>query len=140
VALDRAALHARDSDPVAAARIEWRRADLLLRPPEADTFDLVSAQFMQLPPEPRAQLFGALAASVRVGGTLLVVGHHPSDMTSGVHRPPMPEVFYTSDDVAGLLDGMWEVVVSESRPRSASMPDGVEATIHDAVMVATRRG
>src|SRR5207248_9407455 len=65
VALERGAGHAHDADPVAAARIEWRQADLLGDPPEPDAFDLVSAQFMQLPPEPRARLFGALAASVR---------------------------------------------------------------------------
>ncbi len=93
---------------------------------------------MQLPPEPRARLFTALAASIRAGGTLLVVGHHPSDMTSGVRRPPMPERFYTADDIAGLLDGSWTVIVNESRPRLAETPEGEVATIHDAVLVARR--
>ena len=83
-----------------AARIEWRRVDLLVDAPEPGSFDLVSAQFMQLPPEPRARLFTALAASLRPGGTLLVVGHHPSDLGSGVDRPPMPERFYTADEIA----------------------------------------
>ncbi len=138
VAVERGEQHARDTDPAAAARIEWRQADLLALPPEAGSFDLVSAQFMQLPPEPRARLFASLAASVRAGGTLLVVGHHPSDLGTGVARPPMPELFYSSDEVAGLLDDSWTVEVSEARPRSASTPDGVEVTIHDAVLVATR--
>lgn len=139
VALGRAAQHARETDPVAAARIEWRQGDLLVSPPERDSYDLVSAQFMQLPPEARARLFSALAASVRRGGTLLVVGHDPSDMTSGVHRPAMPEVFYTADDIAGLLDASWTVVANEARPRSATTPEGVDATVHDAVLRATRR-
>jgi len=138
VAVERGEQHARDTDPAAAARIEWRQADLLALPPEPGSFDLVSAQFMQLPPEPRARLFASLAASVRAGGTLLVVGHHPSDLGTGVARPPMPELFYSSDEVAGLLDDSWTVEVSEARPRSASTPDGVEVTIHDAVLVATR--
>ncbi len=138
VAVERGEQHARDTDPAAAARIEWRQADLLALPPEAGSFDLVSAQFMQLPPEPRARLFASLAASVRAGGTLLVVGHHPSDLGTGVARPPMPELFYSSDEVAGLLDDSWTIEVSEARPRSASTPDGVEVTIHDAVLVATR--
>jgi SAM-dependent methyltransferase len=139
VALGRAAQHARQTDPEVAARIEWRQADLLARAPEADSFDLVSAQFMQLPPEPRARLFAALAASVRQGGTLLVVGHDPSDMTTGVHRPAMPEVFYPADDIARLLDASWTVVASEARPRSATSPEGVAATVHDAVLLAIRR-
>jgi len=138
VAVERGEQHARDTDPAAAARIEWRQADLLALPPEPGSFDLVSAQFMQLPPEPRARLFASLAASVRAGGTLLVVGHHPSDLGTGVARPPMPELFYSSDEVAGLLDDSWTIEVSEARPRSASTPDGVEVTIHDAVLVATR--
>jgi SAM-dependent methyltransferase len=140
VALERGAEHARVSDLRAAGRIEWRQADLLLSPPEPHSFDLVSAQFMHLPAEPRTRLFASLAASVRVGGTLLVVGHHPSDLATGVPRPPMPELFYTADEVAGLLDDSWVVVVNEARPRSATTPDGVEVTIHDAIMRAKREG
>jgi SAM-dependent methyltransferase len=139
VAIERGEQHARDTDPVASARIEWRQADLLTQPPEPGSFDLVSVQFMQLPPEPRTRLFSAFAAAVRIGGTLLVVGHHPSDLTTGVARPPMPELFYSSDEIAGLLDDSWTVEVSEARPRPASTPDGVEVTVHDAVLVATRR-
>ena len=120
------------------ARIEWRHVDLLVDTPEQDSFDLVSAQFMQLPPEPRGRLFTTLAASVRAGGTLLVVGHHPSDLATGVHRPTMPDRFYTADEIARLLDASWAVVVNEARPRSAPTPEGVEATIHDAVLLATR--
>ena len=139
VALERAAQHARDSDAAASARIEWRQADLVSSPPEPDSFDLVSAQFMHLPPEPRTRLFTALAASVQAGGTLLVVGHHPSDLATGVPRPPKPDLFYSADDVASLLDAGWAVVVNEARPRSATTPEGVEVTIHDAVLRATRR-
>jgi SAM-dependent methyltransferase len=87
VALERAAQHGRDSDAAASTRIEWRQADLLVRPPEPDSFDLVSAQFMHLTMEARTRLFTALARSVRAGGTLLVVGHHPSDLATGVRRP-----------------------------------------------------
>jgi SAM-dependent methyltransferase len=136
VALERAAEHARDVGT--GARIEWRHVDLVTLPPERAAFDLVSAQFMQLPTEPRTRLFRSLVASVRGGGTLLIVGHHPSDMGSGVRRPPMPEVFYTADDVAQLLDDAWTVVVNEARPRQATTPEGTEVTIHDAVLRAVR--
>jgi SAM-dependent methyltransferase len=139
VALERAAQHARDTAPAVADRIEWRQVDLLASPPEPDSFDLVSAQFMQMPPEPRTRLFTALIGSVRAGGTLLVVGHHPSDLTTGVPRPPMPELFYSPDEIAALLDDSWTVEVSEARPRPARTPDGAEVTVHDSVLVATRR-
>ena len=136
VALERAAQHARDTDQSAAARIEWRRVDLLAHPPEASSFDLVSAQFMQLPPELRTALFTSLAAATRNGGMLLVVGHHPSDLDTGVRRPPMPEVFYAPEEIAGLLDGSWTVRTCEARPRGATTPDGAEVTIHDTVLAA----
>jgi SAM-dependent methyltransferase len=139
VALARAAQHASDTAPEVSARIEWRQVDLLASPPGPGSFDLVSAQFMQLPPEPRTRLFTALIASVRPGGTLLVVGHHPSDLATGVPRPPMPEVFYSPDEIAALLDPRWTVGVAEARPRPARTPDGAEVTVHDSVLVATRR-
>ncbi len=139
VALERGARHARDSGPEVPERIKWRQVDLLASPPEPDSFDLVSAQFMQLPPEPRERLFTALMASVRRGGTLLVVGHHVSDLAAGVHRPPMPELFYSPDEIAALLDDSWTVNVGAVRPRPASNPDGAEVTAHDTVLVATRR-
>ena len=138
VAIERARLHATDVDREASGRIGWRRADLLTDPPEPDAFDLVSAQFMQLPPEARTSLFQALIKAVRPDGTLLVVGHHPSDMATGVRRPPLPELFYTADEIAGLLDEAWVVDVTEVRPRTALTADGSEATIHDAVLRATR--
>jgi hypothetical protein len=50
----------------------------------------------------------------------------------------MPDRFYTADDIAGLLDSSWDVVVNEARPRSAPTPEGSPATIHDAVLVARR--
>ena len=51
----------------------------------------------------------------------------------------MPELFYTSGEIAVLLDDSWTIEVSPGRPRPASTPDGAEVTIHDAVLVATRR-
>ena len=138
VALERAARHAEDTDPAAAARIQWWQVDLLAQPPEPGSFDLVSAQFIQMPPDRRVPLFAALAAAVRDGGMLLIVGHHPSDLEAGVPRPPMPEVFYTPEEIAGPFDGSWTVRACEARPRPATTPDGAEVTVHDTVLAAIR--
>jgi SAM-dependent methyltransferase len=138
VALERAAGHADDTDPAAAARIHWWQADLLAQPPEPDTFDLVSAQFMQLPPDRRGPLFAALAGAVREHGMLLIVGHHPSDLETGVPRPPMPELFYTPEEIAGPLGDSWTVRTCAARPRPATTPDGTEVTVHDTVLAAVR--
>jgi SAM-dependent methyltransferase len=138
VALERAARHADDTDPAAAARIHWWQADLLAQQPEPGSFDLVSAQFIQLPPDRRVPLFTALAAAVRDSGMLLIVGHHPSDLETGVPRPPMPELFYTPEEIAGLLGDSWTVQTCEARPRPATTPDGTEVTVHDTVLAAVR--
>jgi SAM-dependent methyltransferase len=143
VALERAEQFAAELGASVAGRISWLHADLLAWDPGRLRYDLVSAQYMHLPNPARAELFGRLAGAVAVGGTLLIVGHHPSDLETTVHRPPMPERFYTADDVvAEVLDGgshgEWNVVVSAAEPRTATDPDGQTVTIHDTVLAARR--
>ena len=141
VALDRAASHAREAGAEVAARINWLHADLTTWVPQPMTYDLVSAQFMHLPKLQRDPMFARLAASVAAGGTLLVVGHHPSDLQTTIPRPPLPELFFTADDIADTLNpDEWDILVSDARPRSATDPDGRPATVHDAVLRAQRRG
>ncbi|HUY49996.1 MAG TPA: class I SAM-dependent methyltransferase [Streptosporangiaceae bacterium] len=141
VALGRAAAHAAQAGAQLAERIDWLHADLIVWDPGAARYDLVSAQYMHLPAEPREALHRRLAASVAPGGTLLIVGHHPSDMQTTMPRPPMPELFYTGDDIIALLDpGAWDVVTNAALPRSATDPEGRAVTIHDTVLRARRRG
>jgi len=138
VALDRAAAHARETAPGAAARISWQQADLIQSPPPPDAFDLVNVQFMHLPSAPRATMFRGLAAAVRAGGTLLVVAHHPSDLESGVKRPPDPDLYYTAEAIAELLGDSWTVETSDARARSQNSSDNQPATVHDTVLRARR--
>ena len=80
VALERGAAHASALGPEIAERIAWLQADFNDYVPVPSSFDVVSAQFMHLPKDQRELLHRRLAASVAPGGTLLVVGHHPSDL------------------------------------------------------------
>jgi SAM-dependent methyltransferase len=140
VALQRAATHAAERGPEIADRIEWRQADLRSWDPGTEDFDLVAAHYLQMPAAMRAEVFGRLAAAVALGGTLLIVGHHPSDLQTTVPRPPMPELFYTGDDIAASLDADgWEIVTNDAPGRSATDPDGNAVTIHDTVFRARRR-
>jgi SAM-dependent methyltransferase len=139
-ALTRAAGHAATRGEEMAARIDWRQADLTAWAPPEAAFDLVSAQYMHLPPEPRAVLFARLAAAVAPGGCLLIVGHDFSDVAAGAHRPAMPEMYFTADELAtSLPPAEWEVLVAEARPRPAKVHEGEEITVHDAVLRARRR-
>ncbi|POH59887.1 class I SAM-dependent methyltransferase [Arthrobacter glacialis] len=137
VALQRAAAHAAELE--LPGSVAWEHHDLLGWTPPAASFDLISAQFMHLPRPDRDKLFARLAAAVVPGGTLLIVGHAPSDSAAGAHRALGADMFFTAKQIAEALDpSQWDVVVAASRPRSASGPDGETITIHDEVMRAVR--
>jgi SAM-dependent methyltransferase len=140
VALKRGAAHATERGEDVANRIEWRRGDLASAEPAASTYDLVTAQYLQLPAAARTVVFGALAAAVAPAGTLLIVGHHPSDLQTTVPRPPLPELFYTGDDIAALLKASdWDIVTNAAPGREATDPEGNAVTVHDTVFRAIRR-
>ncbi|WP_258062476.1 bifunctional 2-polyprenyl-6-hydroxyphenol methylase/3-demethylubiquinol 3-O-methyltransferase UbiG [Arthrobacter sp. B0490] len=138
VALSRARLHADELDPSIAERLTWRRADLLAAPDLPHDLDLVSIQFMHLPEPERSRVFRSLSALVGVGGSLLIVAHDPSDLHSGVGRPHQADLFFTPQEIAGLLDDAWDVRVCESRPRVERTSDGRDVRISDAVLHAVR--
>jgi SAM-dependent methyltransferase len=141
VALERAARHAAEAGPGMAARIGWVHADLIGWDPGVARYDLVSSQYLHLPPGVREALFRALAGAVAPGGTLLIAGHHPSDLQTTMPRPPMPELFFTGEDIVALLDaGDWKVITDEAPQRSAPDPDGRPVMIRDTVFRARRGG
>jgi SAM-dependent methyltransferase len=138
-ALQRGEAQAKALGAAVAERINWVHADLTTWEPKGH-FDLVSAQFMHLPATPRQALFVRLATAVAPGGTLLIVGHHLSDLQTTIPRPPMPDLYFTAEEIADFLDpDRWDVLVADTRPRPASDPEGQETTIHDAVLRARKR-
>src|SRR5690606_28758373 len=81
-------------------------------------------------------LFRRLAAAVAPGGTLLLVGHHPSDH----HTSGTPEAHVEIGDLAAVLDpARWDIVVAEDRSRTMSH-GGREITLHDTVLQARLAG
>jgi len=140
VALRRAAEHADRAGAEIAGRITWLHENLTAWDPGRGRYDLVSAQYMHLPPPERDVLFRGLAEAVAPGGTLLIVGHHPTDLQTTVPRPPRRELFFTGADVVALLDpDGWDVVTEAAVARSVTDPDGRAVTVHDTVVRARRR-
>lgn len=138
-ALQRAADAAATLSTDVAGRVRWLHADLTTTAPAEERYDLVTAQYMQLPAVLRDPLLMGLVRAVAPGGTLLVVGHDISDLETGIHRPSTRDVYYTADEIADLLDrDRWDVLAAEKRPRPATDPQGRPATIHDAVLKARR--
>ena len=140
VALERAAQLAAAAGHDVAERITWQQADILTWDPAPRQFDLVSAQFMHLPRSARDVVYRRLAAAVRPDGSLLIVGHHPSDLDTTMRRPNLPDLFFTAEQVAAGLDPAdWQVVVAASPERQTLDCEGRLVTIRDAVLHAIRR-
>ncbi|MFM1724377.1 methyltransferase domain-containing protein [Rhodococcus sp. PAM 2766] len=136
VAIERAAEHAAEAGDDIAGRVTWEAADLVEWDPGTTRYDLVTSQYVHLPSGEREVLYRRLAELVAPGGTLLIVGHHPSDLDSEVPRPPRPELFFTPDEVVALLDSQkWTVDTATAASRTVMHGDH-EATIHDSVVRA----
>ncbi len=140
VALERGRAQAAVVGDDVARRIEWLCADITTWEPPAAAYDLVSAHFMHFANPQRAVVFRRLAGAVKPRGTLLIVAHHPSDLQTTARRWPMPEYFYTAEDITASLEPeRWNVVVAESRAREIVDPAGQTITIHDVILRAERR-
>jgi len=123
---------------VIAERIEWVHADLADWTPGEQRFDLVTSAYVHVP-GPADELFRRLASWVAPRGTLLIVGHD-NDGGHG-HAHPRDAQVRTEQVTAGLPADQWEIVVAESRTRTATQPGGAaDATLHDAVVRARRTG
>ena len=140
VGLARAARLTAEADPGAAPRISWTAADVTTGPVPGGPYDLVTAHFLHLPPALLEPAHAAMRAVVAPRGTLLVVLHSLSDLSAGVQRPPLPELFPSAAALAAALDPAdWEVLVAESRPRQQRDGEGRDVTVHDEVLRARRR-
>jgi SAM-dependent methyltransferase len=120
-----------------SGQVDWFTADLSTWVPPQRSFDLVSAHYLHGIAQ-RASLFRRLAAAVRPGGTLLIVGHHPAnaDLSGGA----VPgTVFFTTVDVLEVLDDGWELVtVDDDVPRRVAAHDSRETTLRSAMVQARR--
>jgi SAM-dependent methyltransferase len=139
VALQRAAANAAAAGDDLAAPIDWQHADVSRWDAGDRRFDLVLAQYLHLPAEQRPAVCRKLASLVRPGGTLLIVGHHVSDLHTTVPRPDEPELFFSGDEVLAALEpGQWQVITNSAPGRSTTDPDGNQVTVHDTVLRAHR--
>ena len=142
VALARAAEQAATRGADLAERITWRQADLRSWAPD-EPYDLVSAQFLHLPPDDLRGLLARLAGCVRPGGTLLVTGHSARDLEVPGLRDGHADVMLSAGGLATLLDPEhWTVERTETRARDEhgrGHGHGSTVVAHDEVLRARRR-
>lgn len=105
-------------------------------------YDLVTASFLQSWPVaiPREDILRRATGFVAPGGRLLVLAHAAAPSWAPpelVHEHPFPT---PEQDLAALaLDpARWEVLVCETRDRTATAPDGTAATLADGVVLVRR--
>jgi SAM-dependent methyltransferase len=141
VGLERAAGNADAAGAEIAQRITWRQVDLFAEEwTSLGTYELVTSQYLHLPPEVRGQSMQRLADAVAPEGDLLVTAHHPSDLEIPGLRPNVPELFCTADELAAFLDSdAWEIVTAGAPERTVNGPEGAPVTIRDSVLHARRR-
>ena len=132
VALDRARTEDREQ------RVTWLRADLSSWLPPVDSYDLVVAQFLHVPPSERALVFEGLTRAVRAGGTLLFCAHAPPSSGTTIDRPAIADLYFTPREVVKYLShGRWNVIVANDEPREAQTHDGPRTDL-DTVVNARR--
>lgn len=138
VALQRAAVHAAEQSDKIASRITWQREDMRSWDPGPGRFDLVTAQYMYLPVPEFERMQARLAAAVRPGGTLLVVGHHPDDVRA--RGAMVADMAWSAGQLAaGLAGADWDIVVAADLARQATDADGQPVPVTDTVLRAVRR-
>lgn len=136
VALERSATHAAQAGVGYA--VQWRHADLRTWSPGQERWDLVTSQFMHQPDGGMVAITRTLAAAVADGGTLLVVGHHPADVETGL-RWSIGGALFTPDELLAALDPHGWQVTAEVRERAVPGPEGDPVTVRDSVLLARRR-
>ncbi len=129
--LDRARAAAQDAG--VGDRTVWQQADARTWEP-TETWDLVAAHYLHLPPEPMRELVTRLGAAVAPGGTLLVVGHHPDDVPQGHHQR---DDLFTPDDLLPALDPREWDVTTEVVGRTHT-GHGADLVVRDSILLARR--
>ena len=119
--------------------VDWVCADATAWPGDG-SYDLSVLAYLQLPGEERRAAVRGAFASLRLGGTLLLVAHDSTNLTEGVGGPQDPEVLMTAEEVLGDLDGeRFEVERAERVTREVVQPDGSTRTAYDALVRVVRR-
>lgn len=115
--------------------VTWTQADLRTWTPPA-RYDLVTSHYLHAE---GGRGWAWLADAVAPGGTLLVVGHDPSDLDGPVPRPHLARLGHTADAVAADLDPAQWVSIDPQVVERTITHDGAAVRVRDAVLVARRR-
>ena len=103
--------------------VEWVCADLVDYDPTGGAYDLVLLMFVHLAPPERRRLLRSAIATLNPGGTVLVVGYHPTDAPTGPEGGGPPNRYSPADIVADL-EGL-----RIERAERLELPDAVDTVV-----------
>ena len=85
--------------------VEFVAADLESWQPPTEAFDLVILSYMQAPGAIREAIHAKATAALVPGGRVFVIAHHRDNLENGIGGPPMIEVLFDEDLIAGDFPG-----------------------------------
>lgn len=103
--------------------VDWVCADALSYDAGAGAFDVVLLAYLQLVADERRTATRAAFASLRSGGTFLLVAHDSTNLTEGTGGPSDPTVLFTAEEVLADLDGERFEVERAERVARLVQPD-----------------
>ena len=112
----------------------WSKDALPERP---GGYHLVTSHFLHTERAERKTVWKKLVAATAPGGTLIIVGHHPADATTGVRRPPV-DLMFDEKELTAAVPTSWSKITVSQMPRTQLLAGGVSVEVHDIVLVATR--
>jgi len=122
-----------------AREVRWVASDILTDdfPATPREYDLVVAHFLHLPKLERAIIWRKLVAAVAPGGSLLIVGHSPQDLSTGVQRP-LRDLMFSAEELRKAVPSSWKKVQVSETIRTHSGTGDPSLTLRDIVLFATR--
>jgi SAM-dependent methyltransferase len=102
--------------------IETVCGDLAVFEPQPQSFDLVVAIWMHLPPPLRAEVHRRAVAALRPGGLLILEAYTPRQLALGTGGPPRLELLIEPADVSRELAGLELPILRETRRFIAEGP------------------
>ncbi len=119
-----------------AVSVQWLLADLVDYIPQAGAFDLVAILYLHVEDEAMRKILQRAAAALAPGGTLLVVGHDPTNIEDGYGGPQNPAILMSPDEIVQALPGL--TIERAERVRRPVESAGEDGYAIDALVRAVR--
>ncbi len=117
--------------------VQWLRADLVDYVPPPAAFDFVAILYLHIAGAAMREVLRRAAVALAPGGTLLVVGHDPTNIQEGYGGPQDPAILMTPDESAEALADL--DVERAERVRRPVPSAGEDVYAIDALVRAAQR-